>query len=64
MTPHNPDSRNTRLNRRTLSQIFAEYQPVERKMVTTGEADGVRYTLYEAPPADPKSDDSDTPSEE
>jgi hypothetical protein len=49
-----------RLNDRTLSQIFAEYHPEEREIVASGEIDGVRYTVYEAP-AGPATDDENSP---
>lgn len=35
-----------RMNGRSVSQIFAEYQPVDVKPVVSGEVDGVRYNLY------------------
>jgi hypothetical protein len=38
-----------RLNNRTVAQIFAEYQPRDVRPLATGEVDGVRYELYEAP---------------
>jgi hypothetical protein len=39
-----------RLNDRTVSQIFAEYQPIDVEPIASGEVDGLRYDLYEAPP--------------
>ena len=39
-----------RLNGRSVSQIFAEYQPGNIKVVASGERDGVRYELLEADP--------------
>jgi hypothetical protein len=39
-----------RLNGRSVSQIFAEYQPGNIKVVAFGERDGVRYELLEADP--------------
>jgi hypothetical protein len=41
-----------RMNNRTVSQIFAEYQPEEVRPIASGELDGVLYALYEAPPSD------------
>jgi hypothetical protein len=40
-----------RMSNRTVAQIFAEYQPVDVAPIASGEADGVRYDLYDAPPA-------------
>jgi hypothetical protein len=39
-----------RMNNRTVTQIFAEYQPEDVKPIISGEKDGVRYALYEGPP--------------
>ena len=36
-----------RMNGRTVAQIFSEYQPADVKPIASGEADGVRYELYE-----------------
>jgi hypothetical protein len=36
-----------RMNNRTLSQIFAEFQPVEIKPIASGEEDGVQWALYD-----------------
>jgi hypothetical protein len=36
-----------RFKNRTIAQIFAEYQPVNRKPIASGEQDGVRYALYD-----------------
>jgi len=41
-----------RVNNRTVSQIFAEYQAVDAKPLASGEVDGVRYELYDAPSPD------------
>jgi hypothetical protein len=38
-----------RISNRSVSQIFAEYQPEDLKPIASGEVDGVRYALYEAP---------------
>ena len=38
-----------RLNNRTVAQIVAEFEPGAPKVVASGEADGLRFTLYEAP---------------
>jgi hypothetical protein len=35
-----------RINDRTVSQIFAEYQPVELRPIASGEVEGMRYALY------------------
>src|SRR5262249_38029497 len=40
-----------RMNNRTVSQIFAEYQPRDVKPIAAGEVDGVRYELHDAPPS-------------
>jgi hypothetical protein len=42
-----------RLNHRTVSQIFAEYQEINVEPLASGEVEGVRYELYDAPPPDP-----------
>jgi endonuclease/exonuclease/phosphatase (EEP) superfamily protein YafD len=39
-----------RMNNRTVAEILAEYQPDDVKPIASGEMDGVRYQLYEAPP--------------
>jgi len=40
-----------RLNGRTVAQVFDEYkQPDPPAVIAEGERDGVRYTLYDAPP--------------
>jgi|SRR5665213_469491 len=36
-----------RMNGRTVSQIFAQYQADDIKPIASGEVDGVRYGLYE-----------------
>jgi hypothetical protein len=41
-----------RLNNRTVSQIFSEFRPLERKPLAAGETDGMRYELHDAPPPD------------
>jgi hypothetical protein len=41
-----------RLNNRTISQIFSEYQPLDVKPIAAGEIDGLRYELHEAPPGE------------
>jgi hypothetical protein len=38
-----------RMNNRSVLQIFAEYQPTDVKPIESGEVDGMRYRLYEAP---------------
>jgi len=38
-----------RLNGCTISQILATYRPAEVKVIESGETDGVRWTLYDAP---------------
>jgi len=45
-----------RMNHRTVAQIFAEFEPGEPKVVASGELDGLRYTLYEAPNPPPDDD--------
>src|SRR5262245_27520802 len=41
-----------RMKGRTVDQVFDEYeQPEFPPVVATGERDGMRYTLYDAPPA-------------
>src|SRR4051812_7682542 len=40
-----------RMNNRTVSQFFAEYQPKVVPIIASGAVDGVRYQLYEAPPS-------------
>jgi hypothetical protein len=47
------DGMDQRMNDRTVAQIFAEYQPVDVKPLATGEVEGVRYELYDAPPPHP-----------
>ena len=37
------------MNNRSLAQIIAEYQEPDRKPVASGEVDGMRYDLYDAP---------------
>jgi hypothetical protein len=40
-----------RLNGRTVAQVLDEYkQPDRPAVIAEGELDGVRYTLYDAPP--------------
>jgi hypothetical protein len=39
-----------RMNGRTVEQIFTEYRPVDEEPIASGEVDGLRYKLYEAPP--------------
>src|SRR5262249_37347691 len=51
-----------RMNDRTVSQIFAEYQPMNVTPVASGEVDGVRYELHEAPP--PRSEGGERTAEE
>ena len=47
-----------RMNGRTVSQIFAEFQPPEDlKVIATGEVEGMRYTLYDAPPPSLNNDE-------
>jgi hypothetical protein len=42
-----------RLNGRTVSQVLEEYeQPKLPPVIASGEVDGVRFTLYEAPRID------------
>ena len=38
-----------RMNNRSVEQIFAEYQPGNLKIVASGEVDGLKYRLSEAP---------------
>jgi hypothetical protein len=47
-----------RLNDRSVAQIFAEYKRGSTREITSGEVDGVRYRLYEAPPARSKGSES------
>jgi hypothetical protein len=47
-----------RMNNRTVSQIFAEYRPLDVKPIASGEVDGVRYELYE-PRTDPIENESE-----
>jgi hypothetical protein len=45
-----------RINNRTIAQIFADhelenlYEPGDRKEIASGEIDGMRYQLFDAPP--------------
>jgi hypothetical protein len=58
-----------RINNRSVSQIlaeyqFAEYQPEDlkledSKLIASGEVDGMRYELYDAPPPPTDADGSD-----
>ena len=45
-----------RLNNRTVSEIFAEYRPVDVQPLASGEVEGVRYELFEAPPSEAADD--------
>jgi hypothetical protein len=49
-----------RLNNRTVSTMLAEFEKVEKpKPIVSGERDGLRFALYEAPnPAAEKKPDS------
>ena len=47
----------SRLNNRSVSQIFAEYQSDDEKPIASGEIDGMRYRLYDAP--SPKAPDGE-----
>jgi hypothetical protein len=45
------DGVHQRLNGRTVAQVLHEYkQPDLPPVIAEGERDGVRYTLYDAPP--------------
>jgi hypothetical protein len=46
-----------RMNNRTVAAIFAEYEPTNAKEIASGEIDGMRYQLYEAPPSRPEDND-------
>jgi hypothetical protein len=37
------------MNNRTVARIFAEYIPMATKPLASGEVDGVKYDVYEAP---------------
>ena len=36
-----------RMNGRTVSQIFSEYQAADVKLIASGEVEGTRYNLYQ-----------------
>ncbi len=38
-----------RMNDRTVAQVFSEFDEEEVKPIASGEVDGVRYALYDAP---------------
>jgi hypothetical protein len=49
-----------RMNNRTVAAIFAEYddyQFANAKEIASGEVDGMRYHLYEAPKPRPENDE-------
>jgi hypothetical protein len=49
-----------RLNNRTVADILADYNPADDvKPIASGDVDGVRYMLYEAPPTDSRSERTD-----
>jgi hypothetical protein len=52
----------SRLNNRSVSQIFAEYQSEDIKPIVSGEIEGMRYRLYDAP--SPEAPDRDNASDE
>src|SRR5690349_9562439 len=39
-----------RMNGRTVSQLFSEFDAVQVKPITSGEVEGLRYRLFDAPP--------------
>lgn len=47
-----PQGMYERMNNRTIRQILAEFLPGEAKVIASGEKDGVRWTLYDAPEPD------------
>jgi hypothetical protein len=47
-----------RLNGRSVSQIFAEYQPGDLNPIASGDTDGLHYELHEASP--PESEEGGT----
>jgi hypothetical protein len=52
-----------RLNNRSIAQILADYDPRDMKVITSGEMEGVRYTLYEAPSARTTKEEPDISKE-
>ena len=38
-----------RMSNRTVSQIFGEYRPEDVNPIASGEMNGMRYDLYDAP---------------
>jgi hypothetical protein len=61
---YGPEGALERINNRTVAQIFADHEledmnePGDRKEIASGEIDGMRYQLFEAPPARPKDEES------
>jgi hypothetical protein len=53
-----------RMNGRTVEQIFTEYRPVDEEPIASGEVDGLRYKLYEAPPNEPTTNRGGSSNEE
>ena len=41
-----------RLRDRSVSQVIAEYEPINVKPIASGEEDGVKFALYDPPPQD------------
>src|SRR4051812_38262617 len=46
-----------RLNGRTAQQILAEYQSVPDLPIASGKVDGVEYSLYRPPSAQPRNEE-------
>ncbi len=51
-----------RMKGRSIAQIFAEYQSEDIKPIVSGEIEGMRYRLYDAP--SPEAPDRDNASDE